>query len=75
MSVASWNFRYAISVGEEHGMNVMGLYGVAENRGSTPVALAQILYGFKQVTYLIRYCNTQHYQEGIVKYVSFWFIY
>ena len=44
-----WDFPYATEMGKKYGMNVMGLYGSARNRGSTPRALEEILFGFKSV--------------------------
>ena len=45
----SWEFAYANRIASERGHQVVGLYGSAQNHGSTTDALRQIFYSFKQV--------------------------
>jgi len=46
-----WSFAKAQAVAKEHGIRVLGTFGSAVNRGSTPDALNSILQNFKSIRY------------------------
>ena len=50
VNMKKWMFPYATAKAMERGLDVIGLFGVTENKGSTPKALDIILVNMKRVS-------------------------